>query len=74
MPIYEFLCGCGHRFEKLCKIDEGAAFSCPQCGGEGRRVMSAFRTGRSSSFDGGGDIGGSSGCSSCSSSSCATCG
>ena len=22
MPIYEFLCGCGHRFEKLCKMND----------------------------------------------------
>ena len=52
MPIYEFLCECGNRFEKLCKIDENSVSPCPKCGEESRRVMSTFQRGRSSSRSG----------------------
>jgi putative FmdB family regulatory protein len=72
MPIYEFLCECGNRFEKLCKIDDNSVSQCPKCGEESRRVMSTFQRGRSSSSSGM-DYSAGSSCSGCSSSSCATC-
>ncbi|MGI6308660.1 MAG: FmdB family zinc ribbon protein [Dethiobacteria bacterium] len=72
MPIYEFLCGCGHRFEKLCKMNDKPFSQCPACGGESRRVMSAFRVGRSAGSAAGSSPAGSS-CSGCSSTSCASC-
>jgi putative FmdB family regulatory protein len=41
MPIYEYQClDCGHTFEKLQSLQESPA-SCPACGKEARRVMSA---------------------------------
>lgn len=44
MPIYEFRCQCGFRFEQLCRMDEsGESVSCPQCGHIGvKRLMSVF--------------------------------
>jgi len=49
MPLYEFNCTiCCRKFEELC----GSAvknMKCPSCGSEAQRVLSAFRTGRSSS-------------------------
>ncbi len=44
MPIYEYACGCGYRFERLARIADadGAAPACPACGAAGtRRVPSA---------------------------------
>ena len=44
MPIYEYACGCGQRFERLAKIGDGDAPppTCPACGAAGaRRVPSA---------------------------------
>ena len=52
MPIYEFLCECGNRFEKLCKMNEKPVSPCPKCGEESRRVMSTLRRGRSSGSSG----------------------
>jgi putative FmdB family regulatory protein len=37
MPIYEYACGCGHRFEKLAKAVDSPAPPCPACGGVPRR-------------------------------------
>lgn len=37
MPIYEYACGCGHRFETLAKRVDAPAPSCPACGGVPRR-------------------------------------
>ncbi len=70
MPIYEFRCACGRQFEKLCRMNEQGAVSCPACGEEARRIMSSFRTGGGSGE--GGSASGSS-CGSCSSSSCSSC-
>ena len=39
MPIYEFKCGCGLRFERLTSFD-AAAPGCPECGGETHKVPS----------------------------------
>jgi putative FmdB family regulatory protein len=41
MPIYEYRCGnCGERFEELTAAD-AAAPTCPRCGGETERLLSA---------------------------------
>lgn len=42
MPIYEYACGCGHRFERLARIaDADAPPACPACGtADCRRVPS----------------------------------
>lgn len=37
MPIYEYACGCGHRFETLVKTVDSPAPACPACGGVPRR-------------------------------------
>ena len=37
MPIYEYACGCGHRFETLVKMADPATPACPACGGIPRR-------------------------------------
>lgn len=73
MPIYEFLCDCGNRFEKLCKIDDKPVSVCPECGEDARRVMSTFRKGRSAGGSNTDTFSAGSGCSGCSSSSCAGC-
>lgn len=43
MPIYEFTCqSCGLRFEKLFRrVSEDATSPCPNCGGEGKKQVSA---------------------------------
>ena len=43
MPIYEYECGkCGHAFESLQKVSEGALRKCPKCGAlRLRRLVSA---------------------------------
>jgi putative FmdB family regulatory protein len=48
MPIYEYACGCGHRFERLARIADAdlPAPACPSCGAAGtRRVPSAAALG-----------------------------
>lgn len=40
MPIYEYACGCGHRFETLAKTVDSPAPPCPACGGAPRRTPS----------------------------------
>jgi putative FmdB family regulatory protein len=40
MPIYEYDCGCGHRFETLAKMADSPA-PCPACGGVTRRRPAA---------------------------------
>ena len=37
MPIYEYACGCGHRFETLARSVDAPAPACPACGGVPRR-------------------------------------
>jgi putative FmdB family regulatory protein len=37
MPIYEYDCGCGHRFETLARSVDSPAPPCPACGGVPRR-------------------------------------
>src|SRR5690348_11274612 len=40
MPIYEFKCGCGVRFERLTPLDAAdlPGPDCPACGGASRKV------------------------------------
>jgi|TARA_Y100000310_G_scaffold84594_1_gene81492 putative FmdB family regulatory protein len=41
VPIYEFECGnCAHRFSEIQDIGNDSA-SCPKCGGQGRKLISA---------------------------------
>jgi putative FmdB family regulatory protein len=47
MPLYEYRCrDCGHRFEVLQRMGEGAdALECPRCGaGRPERALSTFAT------------------------------
>jgi putative FmdB family regulatory protein len=37
MPIYEYACECGHRFETLARTADSPAPPCPACGGVPRR-------------------------------------
>lgn len=39
MPIFDYRCACGLRFERLTGRD-AAAPACPECGGESRKVPS----------------------------------
>jgi putative FmdB family regulatory protein len=40
MPLYEYECRvCGVRFERQQSITEDAIKTCPECGGEVRRVI-----------------------------------
>jgi len=32
MPLYEYECGCGHRFEELHTIEDRNKATCPICG------------------------------------------
>jgi putative FmdB family regulatory protein len=44
MPIYEYACGCGYRFERLARITDAddSSLACPDCGAPGcRRLPSA---------------------------------
>jgi putative FmdB family regulatory protein len=41
MPIYEYTCkSCGKIFEKLQKINDKPAISCPNCGKTVKRIIS----------------------------------
>jgi putative FmdB family regulatory protein len=42
MPAYDYACrDCGHRFELRQKMSDAPAESCPQCGGNVKRLLSA---------------------------------
>jgi len=43
MPMYEYECGKGHRFERYCPTYNGHNTECPECGTLGRLQMSLFR-------------------------------
>ncbi len=52
MPLYEFYCSdCLKRVEELCSSDI-VSIKCPACGKDAGRVISNFRTGRSSTGGG----------------------
>ena len=39
MPVYEYACrSCGHRLEEIQPMGSGVPGSCPECGGQLRRV------------------------------------
>jgi putative FmdB family regulatory protein len=40
MPLYEYECFlCGHRFERIQRVNDVSNMSCPECGGEVRRLL-----------------------------------
>lgn len=39
MPLYEYACGCGHRFEQLVRTHSSPDPACPACGGVPRRLL-----------------------------------
>jgi putative FmdB family regulatory protein len=42
MPLYEYECFvCGHRFERIRRVEEASNMTCPECGGSVRRLLSA---------------------------------
>jgi putative FmdB family regulatory protein len=41
MPIYEYNCKSGHRYEELTSRFDATRSTCPACGTEAERVMSA---------------------------------
>lgn len=42
MPLYEYECRkCGHRFEKIEKLDSAQTKKCPECGGKAERLLAA---------------------------------
>jgi putative FmdB family regulatory protein len=48
MPIFEYRCDCGMRFERLVPRDQ-AAPECPECGGATRKIPSGPRLARGAS-------------------------
>ncbi|NDL59333.1 FmdB family zinc ribbon protein [Phytoactinopolyspora mesophila] len=49
MPIYDYTCECGNRFEMLVRSADGPSPDCPGCGGPTRRRPSAVRLGGTAS-------------------------
>ncbi|MQA12704.1 MAG: zinc ribbon domain-containing protein [Pseudonocardiaceae bacterium] len=45
MPIYEYRCECGVRFEQLVQRTDAAAPGCPRCGGDTAKIPSSFALG-----------------------------
>ena len=41
MPVYEYRCGNGHRFELFQSMSEDPVSSCVECGATAERVLSA---------------------------------
>jgi putative FmdB family regulatory protein len=41
MPLYEYECANGHRFELIRKFSDPPADTCPQCGATVRKLMSS---------------------------------
>ena len=41
MPLYEYECERGHRFERIVKFSDPPLDSCPTCGGTVRKLMSS---------------------------------
>jgi putative FmdB family regulatory protein len=40
MPLYEYECFlCGHRFERIQRVNDGSSTNCPECGGAVRRLL-----------------------------------
>jgi len=41
MPTYEYRCADGHRFERVQRMSDDPIRSCPECGAESERLLSA---------------------------------
>jgi putative FmdB family regulatory protein len=42
VPLYEYQCRkCQHRYEKIQKFSDKPEAPCPECGGDGKRLLSA---------------------------------
>ena len=42
MPLYEYKCeACAHRFERIQKFSDPPVETCPQCGGQVKKLLSA---------------------------------
>jgi putative FmdB family regulatory protein len=42
LPLYEYKCRkCGHRFEKIEKVDASITKKCPKCGAVAERMLAA---------------------------------
>jgi putative FmdB family regulatory protein len=42
VPLYEYECKkCGHRFEKIQKFSDEPIKTCPECGGEVEKLLTA---------------------------------
>src|SRR5262245_38593252 len=41
MPLYEYLCENGHRFEKIQKFSDPLIAACPTCGAPVQKLMSS---------------------------------
>jgi putative FmdB family regulatory protein len=53
MPIYEYQCTCGNRFEKFQRSASGGETStCPSCGAVAPRALSLFAVPRGAGSDG----------------------
>lgn len=42
MPLYEFRCSCGHRFEAIKPIEDRDTAICPECGWPASKKLSTF--------------------------------
>lgn len=65
MPLYEYRCrSCGHRFEQLQRLGEGAeGVECPRCGErQAERQLSTFASGTASGASSAFSSGGRGGC------------
>jgi putative FmdB family regulatory protein len=45
MPLYDYRCPQGHRFERLAAIEFGASQPCPACGESSTKLPSSFAIG-----------------------------
>ena len=41
MPLYEYLCDAGHRFEKIVQFSDPPLETCPNCGGKVQKLFSS---------------------------------
>ena len=41
MPLYEYLCDAGHRFEKIVQFSDPPLETCPTCGGKVQKLFSS---------------------------------
>jgi putative FmdB family regulatory protein len=45
MPLYDYRCPQGHRFEQMASIESGASQPCPACGEASAKLLSGFAIG-----------------------------